>query len=92
MPDVGGRAGAAAEDEMAKVTRDNLFKPTLSRTETKSRTTDEVSRAITSAEVAQRERKTARLKAMRLAKEAEEREKGGGEPPKKLARAKRKKA
>jgi hypothetical protein len=78
---------------MSKVTRDNLFKPALSRTESRSKTTDEISRAITEAEIAKRERKTERLRAMRLAKEAEEREKSGGEEkPKKTARAKRSKA
>ncbi|WEX07100.1 hypothetical protein [Chelativorans sp. AA-79] len=73
---------------MPKPTSDDLFQPSLTRMESKSRTTDQVSRAITEAETAQRERKTARLKAVRLAKEAKEQEKGdGGALRKKSSRA-----
>lgn len=68
---------------MGKLNKDNLFKPNLSRAENKSRTTDEIARAITDDEIAQRNRKTERLRAIRLAKEAEERENGTDAAPKK---------
>ena len=59
---------------MARLTKDNLFKPPLSRMEAKNKTTDEISRAITQDESVQRHRKTERLKALRLEKEAQEKE------------------
>lgn len=64
-----------------KITKDNLFKP--SRAESKRQTTEQLSRAITEDEIARRERKTERLRAARLAKEAEDREEGRSKAPKK---------
>lgn len=64
-----------------RVTKHTLFKP--SRAESKSQTTDALSRAITEDEIARRERKTEKLRAARLAKEAEDREEGRSKAAKK---------
>lgn len=55
--------------DMNEITKDNLFKPKPSRSESKSATTDKVARAITDRESAERRRKTERLRAARLARE-----------------------
>lgn len=55
---------------MAHLTKDTLFKPT--RTETKMSNTDMAARSIADKEADARIQKTARLRALRLAKEAEE--------------------
>jgi hypothetical protein len=59
---------------MNKVTKDNLFKPSMSKGELKGDATTRAARAIIDREVADRDAKTARLKIARLAKEAEERD------------------
>jgi len=52
------------------VTRHNLFKP--SRSEVRHEATDQTARAIIDAEVTQREAKTERLRAARMARAAED--------------------
>jgi hypothetical protein len=52
------------------VTRDTLFKPNPTRTESKASETARVAFAVISAEQVAREKKTARLKAARLAQSA----------------------
>lgn len=75
--DVGSRGherhgkGAA----MGRQDGENLIHPRETRAEAKSRVTDATSRAIIEDELAERERKTAKLRAARLNKEAKE------EPP-----------
>ncbi len=54
------------------VTRGTLFKPAASRAESKAQMTDTAARSIIESEIAEREAKTARLRAARL--EAEKRE------------------
>jgi|GEM_PF-1168942 len=49
-----------------------VFKPTPSRSETKSDTTDRAAREIIASEAAAMQAKTAKLRAERLAREAEE--------------------
>lgn len=57
---------------MAKaITKDTLFKPSRSRAETKAEITDNAARAIIDAEAAAREAKSAKLRAARLAREAD---------------------
>jgi hypothetical protein len=64
---------------MSKVTKENLFKS--SPRESKSHTTDQIFRGITEDEASRRERKTEKLRAARLAKEAEDRDKQPAEAP-----------
>jgi len=65
---------------------DNFFKPKLSGSESKAQTTTNAARAISDKETAAREQKTERLRAARLAKEAEL----GERPAKKPGSRKRK--
>lgn len=53
---------------MTRLTKDTLFKPT--RAESKQATTDSAARSILEAEAAARQKKTERLRAMRLEVEA----------------------
>ena len=55
-----------------KLTKDTLFKPARSKAETKAEITDRTVREILDDEVAKRRAKTAKLRAARLAKEAED--------------------
>jgi hypothetical protein len=50
------------------------FNPSLSKAETKSQRTDSVARTIVEAEATARDKKTAKLRAARLAKEALDRD------------------
>jgi len=59
---------------MNKITKDNLFKPKQSRSESKSATTDNAARAIIDRESSERLRKTERLRAARLADEKKKRD------------------
>ena len=52
-----------------RITRENLFKPPKSRSETKAETTDSAARSIIEAEAAKRREKSERLKAERLAQQ-----------------------
>jgi hypothetical protein len=62
----------ALDEEMAmkRPTADTVFKPTLSRTESKNDTTTRVARGIVDTEAAAMIAKTERLRAARLAREA----------------------
>lgn len=53
------------------VTKDNLFRPKSSKAETKADTTDRAARTVIEAEAAKQAAKTARLRKLRLAQEAE---------------------
>ncbi|MBS9479060.1 hypothetical protein [Ancylobacter radicis] len=55
---------------MTKLTRDTLFKPTLSRTESKAEAVSRIAMSMIEQEVAVREAKTERLRQARLAQEA----------------------
>ena len=68
------------------ITRDNLFRPARSKAETKAEITDHTARAIIDAETERRETKSARLRQIRLEKEAEEA--ATATPPPKLRRTK----
>lgn len=57
---------------MKRPLADSVFKPTLSRTESKNDTTTRVARGIVDSEAAAMIAKTERLKAARLAREATE--------------------
>jgi len=57
---------------MSEIARQPTDAPTLSRMERKANTTDEAFRTIVATETAARDRKTARLKALRMEKEAAE--------------------
>lgn len=50
-----------------RVTKENLFKPSKSKSETKADITDSAARAILDAEAAKRRAKSERLRAQRLA-------------------------
>ncbi|MGY6707306.1 MAG: hypothetical protein ACXIVF_03180 [Rhizobiaceae bacterium] len=65
------------------LTKDNLFRPTRSKAETKAQTTDNAARAIIDAEVDSREAKTERLRQARLKMEAEQAENLEAAPAKK---------
>lgn len=54
------------------ITKDNLFKPAKSKSETKADITDRAAQAIIDSEADKRRAKTERLKAQRLAQEQEE--------------------
>ena len=56
------------------ITTSGIFKPLHSKAETRSQITDNTARAIVDAETSARDKKTARLRAARLAKEAVESE------------------
>jgi hypothetical protein len=56
---------------MASMTKDKLFKPVETGRNTKSDTTTAASRAIIDAEVSAREKKTERLRKLRLEQEAQ---------------------
>jgi hypothetical protein len=73
----------------AIITKDNLFRPTRSKAETKAQVTDNAARAIIDAEADSREAKTERLRKARLKMEAEQAESAEPKPEKK-ARAKAK--
>ncbi len=55
-----------------KAALEKLFKPALSKAEIKAEVTDRTARAITDADTAQREAKTARLRSARLEMEAKQ--------------------
>jgi hypothetical protein len=58
---------------MAKpLTRENLFKPTKSKRETRAANTDREAKSIIAAETAKRQEKTERLRRLRLAHEQQE--------------------
>lgn len=65
-----------------------VFAPNPSRLDSKAKTTDSVARSILESEAKEREAKTARLRALRLKKEAET----PIEPPKAAARPAKKRA
>jgi hypothetical protein len=52
-----------------RITKENLFKPSKSRSETKADITDNAARAIIETEAAKRREKSERLRAARLAHE-----------------------
>jgi hypothetical protein len=52
-----------------RITKENLFKPSKSRSETKADITDNAARAIIETEAAKRHEKSERLRAARLAHE-----------------------
>lgn len=54
---------------MTTITKDNLFRPTRSRAETKAEITDQIAKAIIEAEEKRQEEKTARLRKARLESE-----------------------
>lgn len=54
------------------ITKDNLFKPTKSKAETKADITDRTAQAILDTEAAKRREKTERLRAQRLAESDED--------------------
>ena len=56
----------------AIITKDNLFRPSRSKAETKAQVTDNAARAIIDAEVDSREAKTERLRQARMKMEAEQ--------------------
>ncbi len=58
------------EKQIPKKQKDRVFKPTLSRTETKADITDRTARAILDDEAAKRRKKIAKLRAARLEIEA----------------------
>lgn len=55
---------------MAGTNRDGLFKPNLTKTESKAETVSRVARSMIDQEIAKRDAKTARLREARLAMEA----------------------
>lgn len=59
------------------ITKDNLFRPMRSKSETKAEITDSTARAIIGAEAERREAKTAKLREARLASE----ERDAASPP-----------
>ncbi len=67
-------------------TKDNLFRPTRTRAESKAEVTDRTARAIIDAEVQRREAKTEKLRQARIA--SEERDPPEPAPAKKPKRAK----
>ncbi|MFN4272591.1 MAG: hypothetical protein ACK4F5_07245 [Aliihoeflea sp.] len=73
----------------AIITKENLFRPTRSKAETKAQITDNAARAIIDAEVDSREAKTERLRKARLKMEAEQAA-SAEPPPEKKTRAKAK--
>jgi len=75
----------------AIITKDNLFRPTRSKAETKAQVTDNAARAIIDAEVDSREAKTERLRQARMKMEADQAETSEAAPAKKT-RAKAKPA
>jgi hypothetical protein len=50
-----------------RITKDNLFKPSIPKVETKGDITDRAAKSIMDAEAAKRREKTAKLRAQRLA-------------------------
>lgn len=77
----------------AIITKENLFRPTRSKAETKAQITDSAARAIIDAEVDSREAKTERLRKARLKMEAEQAEAAKAAPEKKTtAKTRAKKA
>ncbi len=75
----------------AIITKDNLFRATRSKAETKAQVTDNAARAIIDAEVDSREAKTERLRQARMKMEADQAETAEAAPAKKT-RAKAKPA
>lgn len=59
---------------MTTLTRDTVFKPKLSQTESKTEAVSRIARSMIEQEAALRRAKTARLREARLAKEAAEHE------------------
>lgn len=59
---------------MTAVTRDTLFKPILSKTESKAEAVSRIAKSALAHDIALRDAKTARLREARLAKEASDRE------------------
>lgn len=57
---------------MTKPTRDTLFKPTLSRTESKAEAVSRIAMSMIEQETAQREAKTERLRQARMERDAAE--------------------
>lgn len=57
---------------MTVLTKDNLFTPSRSKSETKAETTNQAARSIMEVEAKAREAKTARLREARLVHEAEQ--------------------
>lgn len=57
---------------MTVLTKDNLFTPPRSKSETKAETTNQAARSIMDVEAKAREAKTARLREARLVREAEQ--------------------
>lgn len=55
---------------MAKTTHDDLFKPNLTKTESKAETVARVARSLINQETVRRDAKTARLREARLARDA----------------------
>lgn len=55
---------------MAKITQDTVFKPSLSKSESKAEAVSHAAMNIIEQEIAARDAKTARLRAARLAEEA----------------------
>lgn len=56
---------------MANTTRDGLFKPNLTKTESKAETVSRVARNMIDQEIAKRDAKTARLREARMARDAD---------------------
>ena len=54
---------------LKRITKENLFKPNKSRTESKADITNSIARAIIEVEAAKRRKKSERLRAQRLAHE-----------------------
>lgn len=67
----------------AIITKDNLFRATRSKAETKAQVTDNAARAIIDAEVDSREAKTERLRQARMKMEADQAETAEATPAKK---------
>ncbi|GAB4069078.1 hypothetical protein KHC28_20785 [Ancylobacter sonchi] len=57
---------------MANPTRDTLFKPNLTKTESKAESVSRIAKSMIEQDMAKRDAKTARLRAARLAQEAAE--------------------
>lgn len=55
---------------MAGTNRDGLFKPNLTKTESKAETVSRVARSMIDQEIAKRDAKTARLREARMARDA----------------------
>lgn len=55
---------------MANTNRDGLFKPNLTKTESKAETVSRVARNMIDQEIAKRDAKTARLREARMARDA----------------------